>query len=100
MNEGNTICYSCFEQRKNSASNFYKEEIVGRNWGFYMIPLIGVAIALAETAKYGNDGHLYHVYINGYHEKWVNHYAEDNDLKKCYSCNNFKNSYYKLLSKE
>ena len=100
MQEGNTVCHTCFDARKNSANNFYKEKIFGRNWGVYLIPIVGAAIAIADSVKFGKDGCLYHVYRNGCHEKWVHFYAESNDLKRCYSCNGFENSYYRLFSKE
>ena len=100
MYEGDNICYSCFEDRKSSASEFSREEKAGKNWGKYFIPIIGLAIAIGEGIRYGDDGGLYHVYINGYHEKWAHHYSDDSDLKKCCKCSNYRNSYYHLLSKE
>ena len=96
MYKGDSLCEKCFCERKNSSSNYHEETILGRNWGVYMIPFIGLGIVLAENFKYGARGILYHVYINGNHEKWTHHYKDETDLIKCCKCKDFKNSIYYL----
>ena len=96
MYKGDTLCENCFSERKNSSSNYHEEKIEDRNWGVYFIPFIGLAVAIAESYKYGSRKILYHVYINGNHEKWTHHYEDKTNLLKCCKCKNFNDSLYHL----
>ena len=116
MNKGDNICKNCFEERKKSASNYNEEHgiildkfssILQKKYSIFDIPLWYVyAIGsfalgtnyLYRKIKYGIDGILYHVYINGEHEKWTLHHENDSNLVKCCKCNIFNNDYFNLYS--
>ena len=121
MNKGDNICKKCFEERKKSASNYHEEYGAMYNkihpilfphsyLTSYMFPtsisLLFNASAfginyLYRKMKYGGThGILYHIYINGYHEKWTSHHEDDSNLIKCCKCNIFNNDYFNLYSIE
>ena len=99
MSTGDRYCYSCFDKREDQASKIYHEDFMDRNWGLYFIPIIGGAIALGKAIKYP-DGTRYHVYIDGYHERWSRHERDKDDLQKCKKCGEFCSTYYELESWE
>ena len=95
-------CKSCFEKRQKNASKTEHEEILATNWGLYLVPIVNVAFWANKGVKHiiYPDGYIYHVYINGYHEKWSKHSKSSYDMKKCDECSRFESDYYELESKD
>lgn len=103
MSEGDKFCNVCFNNRKKSASNYHEENLLKKNWGLYFIPIAGPYIAIGKgiqsTVLYPG-GNIYHVYIQGRHEKWSKHNKDSSNLQKCENCNKFVCSYYQLRNYE
>ena len=94
------LCDSCFFKRKDKASNAYAEHILSKNLGLFTIPIINsfiMAKRVVERIMYP-DGYVYHVYINGCHEKWSKNKIGDNKPKKCDNCKKLNDIYYHLES--
>ena len=99
---GEKLCDTCFDKRWRKASNTYIEDLWEKNWGLYFIPFVGLgkfAINGLRNIKYKN-GNIYHVYINGNHERWSCQEKSYSDQGKCEDCKSFYCLYYELESKE
>ena len=61
-----------------------------------------ILIELSEEGKYTKypGGIRYHVYVDGYHERWSRHERNQDDLQKCSKCSKFDSTYYELESWE
>ncbi len=95
-------CSSCFDKRKERASSIDCEEILATNYGLYFVPFVNIAFLANKGVKHiiYPDGYIYHVYINGYHEKWSKHSKDSYHKEKCDECYTFNTDYYELESKE
>ena len=96
--KGDKLCNYCFEQRKNIASKTETENIMSKNWGLLLIPIVS-SISLARRANKCDsfpDGYDYHIYIDGYHEEWSKHLRDG----YCSECDKSYNIYYRLESSE
>ena len=95
-------CISCFEKRKERASSTEYEEILATNWGLYFVPIVNIGFWANKGVKHiiYPDGYIYHVYINGNHEKWSKHSKDSYNRKKCDECSRFESDYYELESRE
>ena len=99
MSTGDRYCYSCFKERQNKATDTYNEDYGDKYWGVYCIPIIGIFAAIGKYTKYPG-GIRYHVYVDGYHERWSRHERNQDDLQKCSKCSKFDSTYYELESWE
>ena len=95
-------CSNCFAKRKNEASRTHEEEILATNYGLYFIPFVGLGALAVKGLKHVvyTDGWIYHVYSNGYHEKWSKHSSSGSNMKKCDDCYQYETDYYTLESRE
>ena len=95
-------CCDCFSKRKERASSTNCESILETNFGLYFVPIVNIAFWANKGIKhiFYPDGFIYHVYINGNHEKWSKHSQSDYNKKKCDECCRFENDYYELESRE
>ena len=107
MSKEDKICEDCFEERKKSASNYYEEKVSAFKIGKAALPFLILAPLptllankLINRFKYGSSGKIYHVYIDGNHEKWTFYKVDKSNLIKCCKCQNFENNYFHLYSKE
>ncbi len=95
------LCNSCFCKREKCATNTYIENILTKNWELFLTPIINsfiMAMRIAQSILYP-DGYVYHVYINGIHEKWSkNKIVDENKPNKCDKCHKYNNIYYHLES--
>ena len=99
---GEKLCDTCFDKRWRNASNKHIEEFWDNNPTIYFVPIINlakVAINGLRTIKYRN-GIIYHVYINGNHERWSCQEKSYSNQGKCEDCKSFYCKYYELESKE
>ena len=101
-NQGDKLCISCFDRRERNASKNEKEHALTGNIGkiflFSMISPV-LLLAKAKNAHSYPDGYIYHIYINGAHERWSK-YTNVVDPKKCDKCNGCIRDYYQLESNE
>ena len=93
-------CENCFNTRKNKASNYNVEDFLSDNWGLNFLPIIGIFGARGIKTIVFPDGLIYHVYIEGRHEKWSKNNKNSNNLKKCDNCSSFVSTYYQLENYE
>ena len=95
------LCNSCFCKREKCATNTYIENILTKNWELFLTPIINsfiMAMRIAQSILYP-DGYVYHVYINGIHEKWSkDKIVDENKPNKCDKCHKYNNIYYHLES--
>ena len=88
--------YRLFWIEKKKASNYNEEDFLDENWGLTILPIVGLfGIKGIKTIIYP-DGCVYHVYTEGYHEKWSRNNKNSNNLKKCDNCSKFVSTYYQL----
>ena len=99
---GDKFCCTCFDKRKDSASNYHYENTFKNNWGLYFIPCVREGLLIAKGIKSLEypGGNVYHVYTCGRHEKWSKNEKGANNLQKCNECNNYVSSYYQLEAYE
>ena len=105
MNKGDKYCNKCFNEREKSASNVAQENT---NYSFnpflgtisYFNPLLSIGILGFFTIKnwISPNKIIYHVYINGNHEKWNKYITNNYNLQKCKKCCEFSSIYYEFES--
>ena len=97
LSKGDKLCDSCFHKRERNATKTETEDIMSKNWGLYLIPIVNSFIIASKIDKCEiyPDGHVYHIYNNLYHEQWS---KNCNNNVYCKECNKFTNVYYELKS--
>ena len=110
MNKGDKYCNKCFNEREKSASNVAQENT---NYSFHPSPFLGtnssiiyfnplLYLGIIGFNKIKNwispDKIIYHVYINGNHEKWNKYITNNYNLQKCKKCCEFSSIYYEFES--
>ena len=101
-NEVERLCNYCFIKRRKKASDSYTENILTNNLALFLIPIINsfvMAKVAAESLLYP-DGYVYHIIINGIHEKWSKNKTDDNKQGKCEECKKYHDIYFHLESDE
>ena len=96
---GDKYCESCFENRKKNSQSSYVEEYINTDWGLYLIPVVNLITLAGKLLKYPN-GYRYHLYIDGYHERWSKNFREKSDKQRCYNCGYYDTVYFELESWE
>ena len=104
MNIGDKYCNNCFNEREKSASKVAHE--ISQHFlkkiapfpfsfpfPFLFVPLIPLGIGLNYMLP---DRYIYHVYINGNHEKWTKNVTNNYNLQKCKKCSEFSSIFYQL----
>ena len=94
---GDKYCESCFGKRKGSAQSTYTEDFENKDWGLYLIPVVGLLTLVGKKLKYPN-GYRYHLYVDGCHERWSKNFRDSYDKQKCYICGLYDTIYYELES--
>ena len=102
MNKGDKYCNKCFNEREKSASNVAHE-----NTNNSLYPILGIinyfnpllSIGIFKIKNWISPGKIiYHVYINGNHEKWDKYETNNHNLQKCKKCSEFSSIYYEFES--
>ena len=94
---GDKYCENCFGKRKGIAQSSFTEDFENKDWGLYLIPVVGLITLVGKKLKYPN-GYRYHLYVNGYHERWSKNFRDSYEKQKCYSCGYYDTVYYELES--
>ena len=94
---GDKYCESCFGKRKGSAQSTYTEDFENKDWGLYLIPVVGLLTLVGKKLKYPN-GYRYHLYVDGCHERWSKNFRDSYAKQKCYICGLYDTIYYELES--
>lgn len=94
---GDKYCESCFGKRKGSAQSTFTEDFENKDWGLYLIPVVGLLTLVGKKLKYPN-GYRYHLYVDGCHERWSKNFRDSYEKQKCYICGLYDTTYYELES--